>query len=65
MSGPDLRFIFRKKKKKKSSQYHAQLPPAALNVIQMTAQFYFHLATNVTITPMSATFTVLDMQANW
>ena len=35
----------------------------------MTAQFYFHLATNVTIPPMSATFTVLsfvqDVLANW
>lgn len=34
----------------------------------MTAQFYFHLATNVTITPMSATFTalpfMLDMLEN-
>lgn len=34
----------------------------------MTAQFYFHLATNVAITPMSATFTalpfMLDMLEN-
>lgn len=26
----------------------------------MTTRFYFHLATNVTITPMSATFAVLS-----
>lgn len=35
----------------------------------MTAQFYFHLATNVTIPPVSATFhvlsVVLNMLANW
>lgn len=35
----------------------------------MTAQFYFHLATNVVVTPVSATFAalphVLDMLENW
>lgn len=62
---PDLHFISKKHK----AAPRVKLSPAALNVIQMTAQIYFHLAINVTITPMSATFTVLsfvsDMLANW
>lgn len=57
MSIADLRFITKKKSK---SQYQAQLPPTAPSVIQMTAQFCFNLATNVTITSMSAAFTVLS-----
>lgn len=41
-----------------------RLPPAALNVIRVTEQFYFHLATSVSIPPMSATFYVLSFVLN-
>lgn len=43
-----------KGKKKSLSRRCTRPPPTAVGVIQMTEQFHFHLAADVTIPPLSA-----------